>query len=545
MKELIHLDIESITLSRKSNFMQDYLKQNEDIMKFFEYKPLSNFKERLEYLKQKSFKREELVKVLHKKNEEWGATEESLQNIQRLKDEEALVVIGGQQAGLLSGPTYTVNKVISIIKLARQQEEVLQVPVIPVFWIAGEDHDYEEINHTYLLTEQGMIKHQINQHVQERTPVSDIKMDQALSLKWIDELFLTLEETSYTKDLYKLIQNCLNHSHTYVDFFARFINELFRNEGLVLIDSNDKEVRQLESNYFEEMILKQNEISERIYRSTQLVRQSGYELTIEPELEDAHIFYHLEGERILLVRNDEDLWLGKQNEIELSTKELLQIAKEQPEKLSNNVVTRPLMQDLLFPTLAFVGGWGEISYWSVLKDAFASMDLKMPPIVPRLSFTYVEPKVAKLVERYSLHYEEILSRGVGKERINWISSQEAYPTKFVAEQIKEDIDELHKPLRKIAEDISPNLKELSEANLYFIQEKLDYLLRSIEKEVAKKHKKNLVDFSDVEFSLFPNSQLQERIFNPCYLLNYFGGDFIHKMIGEDISFEQEHYLVFL
>src|SRR5699024_10947397 len=328
MKELIHLDIESITLSRKSNFMQDYLKQNEDIMKFFEYKPLSNFKERLEYLKQKSFKREELVKVLHKKNEEWGATEESLQNIQRLKDEEALVVIGGQQAGLLSGPTYTVNKVISIIKLARQQEEVLQVPVIPVFWIAGEDHDYEEINHTYLLTEQGMIKHQINQHVQERTPVSDIKMDQALSLKWIDELFLTLEETSYTKDLYKLIQNCLNHSHTYVDFFARFINELFRNEGLVLIDSNDKEVRQLESNYFEEMILKQNEISERIYRSTQLVRQSGYELTIEPELEDAHIFYHLEGERILLVRNDEDLWLGKQNEIELSTKELLQIAKE-------------------------------------------------------------------------------------------------------------------------------------------------------------------------------------------------------------------------
>jgi len=525
--------------------MKDYQNHEKNIMNFFEYKPLDKFEERLQYLNEKSFKRQDLAETLHKINKDWDASPQTLNNIERLKDEQSVVVIGGQQAGILSGPMYTINKIISIIKLAKQQEEKLNIPVVPIFWIAGEDHDFLEVNHIHVMDLPEIKKHPINQYVEERTPVSEIEIDQDKAKQWIDEVFLYLRESMYSKEVYKQVHQCLSKSKTYVDFFAQFINLLFEKDGLVLIDSNNPLIRQIESEYFVKLINEQEVVSKEIYHTTHLVRQAGYELTIEPEIEDAHLFYHLKKERILLTRTEDGLWEGKQEEIKFTTEEMLAIAKNNPERLSNNVVTRPLMQDMLFPTLAFVGGWGEISYWSVLRGAFQCLNMKMPPVVPRLSFTYVEPKIAKLMEKYSLKYEQILSRGVSKERINWINSQSTYPTDILSEQIKKDIDELHKPLRKIAEKVNPNLKEMSESNLYFIYDKIDFLVNSIKKEVEKKYEKNLVDFSFIQLSLFPNHLLQERIFNPIYFLNHFGSNFIDQLIEQKCSFREDHFLVFL
>src|SRR5690625_6540117 len=99
---------------------------------------------------------------------QWDVRKSTLKNIERFRSEESVVVIGGQQAGIMTGPMYTINKVISIIQLAREQEDVLKIPVIPVFWIAGEDHDYEEINHLYLIKDEQIRKQKRSNNLQDK-----------------------------------------------------------------------------------------------------------------------------------------------------------------------------------------------------------------------------------------------------------------------------------------------------------------------------------------------------------------------------------------
>src|SRR5699024_9419195 len=140
--------------------------------------------------------------------------------------------------------------------------------------------------------------------------------------------------------------------------------------------------------FFKQFIEKERAVSAAVYETTQSIQQSGYTLSLDLEEEGANLFLEEGDERILLKRQGED-WLGKNEEVYLKTEELLTIAENDPGRLSNNVITRPMMQELLFPTLAFMAGDGEISYWAVLKKAFKQLDdrIKVPPVVPRLSWT--------------------------------------------------------------------------------------------------------------------------------------------------------------
>src|SRR5699024_3713729 len=245
-------------------------------------------------------------------------------NILKLQDENSTVVIGGQQAGLLTGPLYTVNKAISIIQYAKQQEKKLNIPVIPVFWIAGEDHDFEEINHVFLPSNKQMKKFKLTTAWNNKKSVTDIPFHLDVCRHWIDELFENLEETKYTIGLYEHVVSILNQSESYTEFFARLLFYLFPEEGIVLIDSADEAVRKMESNYFIQLIEKQPEISKGVYHSLEDLKKSGYAVSLEADPEDGHLFYHLNGERILLTRDEEGNWQGKQGECLLSNEELIQ-----------------------------------------------------------------------------------------------------------------------------------------------------------------------------------------------------------------------------
>src|SRR5699024_2892510 len=140
----------------------------------------------------------------------------------------------------------------------------------------------------------------------------------------------------HTRTLYETVKECLNHSTTYVDFFASFIYKLFIDDGLVLIDSGNRPLRRLESDYFIEFIKHQPEISASVYKTQQQLIQLGYEIPLDMKQTDAHLFVHINGERILLNRNEIGEWIGKQNEIKLTTEEMISIAKNKPEMLSNN-----------------------------------------------------------------------------------------------------------------------------------------------------------------------------------------------------------------
>src|SRR5699024_7955539 len=262
-----------------------------------------------------------------KLNKNWDAPLSTIENIKRLNDKESVVVIGGQQAGLLTGPMYTINKVISIIQYAKQQEEHLKVPVIPVFWIAGEDHDFDEINHIFLPGKQKMKKLTTTQYTIDKKSISDIPLDKDKTNDWLENVLRELQETEYTKDLSSTIKRCLEKSYSYVDFFARFLFQLFDKEGLVLIDSNSKDIRQIESDYFLKLIENQEQISTGVYGALADLKRSRYDINLEAEVDNTHLFYHSSetNERILLFKTEKDNWVGKNGEVELSTEELKEI----------------------------------------------------------------------------------------------------------------------------------------------------------------------------------------------------------------------------
>ncbi|WP_138415026.1 bacillithiol biosynthesis cysteine-adding enzyme BshC [Aquibacillus sediminis] len=537
--------IDPIKLTKPNKLITEY-RTNGPVMKKFDYQPYASetYQQRVADLNERVFDREGLTSVLYKLNQMWDAPKSTFDNIQRLKDQNSVVVIGGQQAGLLTGPLYTIHKVISIINLAKKQEQQLGIPVIPVFWIAGEDHDFAEINHIKLKDTYGMKKYNISQQVSEKVQVSELQLDQEMARKWLHQVFEQLDETTYTNELYENLQETIKDSSTYVDFFAKIIFRLFENDGLVLIDSANKLVRDLESKHFTSLIKKQPEISEGVYQTTQQMKNQGYNISLDVEEVDAHLFYHKNGERVLLNKVG-DKWVGKQNQCEFTTEQLLQIAEEQPYLLSNNVVTRPVMQELLFPTLAFLGGLAEVGYWSVLKPAFQALHIKMPPVLPRLSFTLVDRSVEKLIQRYGLQIDSVLNQGVDYERGNWLAAQSNPPIKEVDAQVKYAVERAHRPLKELAQTLGTDLGELADKNLTYLFQDIDFLSDRLVNAVKEKHKKNVEDFNLIETELYPEGGLQERSWNVIPFINQYGSNWIDQLVSQTYEYNTDHYVIYL
>ncbi|MHA6251390.1 bacillithiol biosynthesis cysteine-adding enzyme BshC [Oceanobacillus sp. CAU 1775] len=537
--------IDAVNIKKENILIADYRKGEERAMQFFDYQPFESLKDRAIELNKRNFKREELTKVLLKSNQKWGASSSTLENIELLKQKETIAIVGGQQAGLLTGPLYSINKVISIIQFAKQQEEELQVPVVPIFWIAGEDHDYEEINHVYMPDKTELKKMKLKQSLYKKAPISQVELDKEICEKWLQDLFLQLDETKYSKELFEMLKKHLQHSSSFTDFFAKIIFEIFQEEGIILIDSADENVRALESEYFIQLIENQQKISNEVVEACSQLKEYNYPIHLDAALEDGHLFYHLDGERILLERDADGKWIGKQNEIMLTTNELLTVAKESPAKLSNNVVTRPLMQEMLLPTLAFIGGPGEISYWAALKKAFHTLDLNMPPVIPRLSYTFLTDKVNKALEMTKINVETAVNEGVSEQRKTWLESKQSPDIAELAEVLKQTIDKAHQPMREVASEIRDDVKQLSEKNLEYIHREVDFLRDRMMQALEFKFEKELSQFDLIQQSLRPEDGLQERKWNPLPFLNRYGNGYLANVINHPVSFKENHYVVYL
>ncbi|ASF39306.1 bacillithiol biosynthesis cysteine-adding enzyme BshC [Halobacillus halophilus] len=539
--------IDPIQLKPKQRLFHDYKYNFENVKDKFSYEPgdPEAWEKRLQFLQGQTYQRSNLSEVLKEMNERWGAPESTLDNIERLKDENATVVIAGQQAGLLTGPLYTVHKIISVLQLAKKKEAELGKPVLPVFWIAGEDHDFDEINHIMVNSHGRMKKMAISQEPDRKASVSDIKIDQRAGEEWLKQIFSEIDETEYTGDFYQQTLRLLEQSESYSDFFAQLVYLLFPDEGLVVMDAHRPEVRKLESAYFTSMIKHNAEIAHRVFSSIQLNAQEGYETVLESEAEDAHLFYHHEGERVLLTREKDGSFRGKQNEFLLSEQELLEIAEHHPECLSNNVVSRPLMQDFLFPVLAFIGGPGEINYWSVLKPGFEAVGLQMPPVLPRLSFTLVDRKAEQELKHFHVEPQEAVQFGTGEKKMRWIASKSAPPIPQLSAQVKEEIERIHKPLREKSAELGPDLEGLADKNLHYIYQHVDYLEKRMAKTLEEKYEKEVTQFNELDLLLHPAGGLQERMWSILPWVNQQGTDVFQRLNQHLLTFDQDHYVVYV
>lgn len=392
------MELEVLALQGTNKVMQAYKEDKEFLHTFFDYgNEGSSYPARVAELAGRSFERRQLAEIIRVFMEPFGISANADKHIKELA-ENAVAVVGGQQAGVLTGPLYSVHKAITVILLAKKQRASLGIPVVPVFWVAGEDHDLNEINHTYTELNGRAVKQQYAEKFVLKLMASDAAYDREQMASFVKDIFGKFGETAYTKDLLDGVLEAVQQEKTFTQFFVRLMNGLFQEEGLLFIDSAFKPLRRLETDYFIQLIEESEQLAEKITSKEELFATQGFGSPIGAEMNAANLFYVHETGRVLLSRKD-GYFVNDSSGLRFTTVEMLEIAKEQPWLLSNNVATRPIMQDLVFPVLAFVGGPGEIAYWAVLKEAFHHLGLKMPIIVPRISITLVTPQVKQALEK--------------------------------------------------------------------------------------------------------------------------------------------------
>lgn len=542
------MEIENLVLPSLNHFASDYLQGNLKAEDYFHY-DLSNsglYRERYNELMTRSFLRDELADYIQKYMTKFNPGHRVLKNIESLRNHDSAVVIGGQQAGLLSGPMYTIHKVISIIKLAREQEQALGKPVIPVFWIAGEDHDLAEVNHVYAMKDGKPEKKSYPLYHPFKTMITDMKLDADTAMAWIAGIVETYGESEFTNELLKNTKATLENGETFVDFFAALIHGWFGKYGLLLLDAGDPFLRKIEARYFKELIEKSGKITDAVLSQQAYMQEKGYKRTIEMEENAVNLFYYdrKKQERTLLELSGSE-YRGKTGDISFSEAELIELAENQPEALSNNVVTRPIMQEMLFPVLAFISGPGEIAYWAELKQAFEQFGLKMPPIIPRLNITILERGIATDLDETGLDLQTVLISGVKEAEQSFIESIKDESVENLFNETKLLLAQKHRLLSGKAAEIDKGLAPFLAKNRELLLGQLDFMYEKILKSIREKHSIILRKFKRIETSLFPLGSPQERIWNVFYYLNKYGPGFIEDIMELDYEFDNKHKVICL
>lgn len=500
------MEMLNLSLPAANRFATDYLAGSPELQSFFHYNftDENSYIHRLDELKNRSFMRNELADHIQFFMSHYAKSDKINDNIDKLRKENSVAVIGGQQAGILTGPLYTIHKVISIIKLAEQKEAELGVPVVPVFWIAGEDHDYQEVNHVYVMKDNKQEKWVYPERNLEKKMISEVCINRDLCYSWVEEIVETYGETKHTKEVLAFALESLQKAESFVDFFAMIIMELFKDSGLLIVDSGNKELRRLEKEYFINQIKNHREITTAVLGQQEQTISAGFANMIDINENAANLFFYDEkvNERILLQFDPHSGgFSGKNGEVSFTYDELVEIANEYPEKLSNNVVTRPLMQEWLFPTLAFIGGPGEIAYWAELKLVFEHFGLKMPPLVPRLNITLLERSIESDLEELNLDLKEVLVSGTSRHELKFIDSLKDREVEELFENVKRMLAEQYKVIREKSNGIDPVLMPMLQKNESILIKQVEFMEDKIVEAICRKHDHILRKFTRIENAL--------------------------------------------
>lgn len=539
------MKIETASWPKSQPLAEQYTSAFENVQSFYDFAP-GAWMERAGWLdsgQSPAANREELVKLLMAFNEKSENAPEAIENIRLLRDPRTLVIAGGQQAGLFTGPLLVVYKAITVLQAAREASARLGRPVVPVFWIAGEDHDFDEVNHTYVMSPQQSIeKVQIAHPTGIRTSISRLSIPE-----WSDaikQLEAQLPDTEYKAPLLDKLQAFAERSETLVSYFARIVADMFGRHGLVLIDSDDPSLRKLEAPMFRRMLEAHRDIRQAVEAGVANVEAHGYRPQAETAADSVNLFmFREDGERVLL-HSDGDDFTDRKKQFRYGMDQLLEWTEQAPQRFSNNVMTRPAMQDYVLPVLGVVLGPGEIAYWSQLKSVFHALGMRMPIIVPRQEYTLLEGTVVKHMDKYGLSFEDVL--GCFEEKKNgWLKEQDELRLEQRFDEIELRFSDMYTPLVEDIAGINAGLRKLGETNMQKIAEQIRFLKgKAIDARQAQQESA-VRQLDRIRLTISPIGKLQERVYNVYAYLNKYGDSWLHVLAETPYEPDGLHRIVHL
>ncbi len=506
-----------------STLICDYLDETEDLKPFYNRFPkFENFKaqidEKCHSEQSEESHRKILVNALKNQYKNINTSNKTLQNIEALKNEKTFSITTGHQLNIFTGPLYFFYKIISAINLSKElKQKYPDYNFVPIYWMATEDHDFEEINYFNFNSKKVQWNRDASGAVGE------------LDLKGFDEVYKAfssqLPNTKNSETIKSLFQNAYLEHQNLAEAMRYLVNELFSEYGLVIIDGNDKNLKQLFIPNIEDELTNQTAFKI-VSKTTQQLNNitTNYKIQVNPR--EINLFYINEGlrERIVL---DEDVYKVNNTSIKWNKIEILKEVYDFPERFSPNVIMRPLYQEVILPNLCYIGGGGELAYWLQLKDYFESQNVVFPMLLLRNSVLIITNKQKQKLEKLNLSIQDLFLKQ--QDLITKITKEHSKINIDFSTQ-KEHLQNQFQDLFKLAEQTDKSFVGAVSAQ----ERKQIKGLERLEKRLLKAQKRKFADIlsriTELQNELFPNQSLQERQANFSEFYLEYSDQFIQQLV---------------
>ena len=455
--------------------------------------------------------------------------DEAGRKLERIARGDGFLVTTGQQPGLFGGPLYTIHKALSALALARRLEALLETPVLPLFWVASDDHDWDEANHTYLLDPANALHRlELDGDPDSHRSMGARPLDGAAE-RALSKLADILPPSDFRPAILKRLEAAYG-AGTVAEAFTETMAGLLEGLGLGLVDAQDPVVRRLDRDVIRRE-LEHAEAHERaLGEQTGRLEALGYEAQV-PILPGASNVFYEDGEhgRERLLR-EEGSWVLRASRRNLSDGELWGLYEEAPDRFSANVVLRPVVESAIFPTLAYVGGPGETRYLAQTGCLFEAHGVGMPVVFPRLSVTLVEGKVRKVLDKFGLGEDAFLTRPVHEVVSDVVRDDVPDEVQAAVGRLRRSLLEGYQGLYEAAEGIDPTLK----GPIFGARNDGFKALSEVEKKI--RHHVKLAEETELEqiekaaVNLAPEGKPQERMLNVHQYLARYGDGLIPAIL---------------
>lgn len=449
-------------------------------------------------------------------------------NIQHLKEENCYTVVTGHQLNLFSGPLYFIYKIISAIKTADDLNQMYpDYSFVPVYWMATEDHDFEEINHTYISGEK------VQWNTDQFGMVGDFKLDKIENV--FDQLKKLLDDSLFDEEILNSLKAAYLGKKNLAEATRCLVNSLFQDYGLIIVDGNSPNLKKRFAGIVEKELLETN--------SYKLVSESiesfSKEFKAQVNPRELNLFYATENLRERIVKTESGFEVVN-TDIIFTEEEILTLLKKYPERFSPNVILRPLYQEIVLPNIMYIGGGAELAYWLELRSLFNHYNVSYPLLQIRSSYAILSSSVLKKIGKYNIPWESLFLK---KEELLKLILADDIPLGEDFVQYKKELKKETELLISKVRGVDKNIEHSVNARQKKIFNELSKLEKSIYRSVKKQHvdKANLVD--TIREEVFPGNVFQERRVNVVDMLRKYGTGFIDVLYQQSDSFDRTISLI--
>ena len=447
-------------------------------------------------------RRAEVTSILRKQNVDLGAGAETLSNLDRL-EEGAVAIVSGQQVGLFSGPAYSVYKALTAVQIAKELSHG-GIPAVPVFWMATEDHDLDEIRHATWFDQGKLVRFESPLIAEAERPVGRIPLGGEIEPLVHEAAELLASQGSDL--LAQYLAESYRPKETYGSAFGKLFARLFAQQGLILMDPLDTGLHKVAAPLYQHALAERDALNEKLLQRGKDLDRGGFDAQVKVTSRSTLLFRMVDGARQVITASAEKFQAGEKT---WARDELVHLTHTEPENFSPNALFRPVVQDFLLPTAAYIGGPAEISYFAQSEVVYRHLLGRMPVMLPRAGFTLVDAKANKLLRRYGLNVEDVWAGSqVLRQKMESRSVSSSLSKSFNRNQ--KQIAKMLGQLGKQIEKLDPTLKGTVERARKRIEFHIEKLRRKAGR--AQDQKAGLISEHEryLESLLDPHKGLQER-----------------------------------